>query len=95
MQQFSISPEYQEAILSEIAEYVTDYLAEDAESGDTFIDALEAWYGNLWDDLHDSKGDQEYQQEILERMQVTEQSFPTIITPISDEDKLAEAPWAE
>lgn len=95
MQEFSISAEYRDSILTEISESVTDYLREDPESEDTLMDALEAWYSNLMDDLHDSAGDQDYQQGILERMQVTERAFPVIINPVSDAEKLNEAPWAK
>jgi hypothetical protein len=34
--------------------------------------AIENYYGNLMDDLHDSRGDSEYQQGVLERMAATE-----------------------
>lgn len=96
MQKFEISPEYLTQILEELSESTVSYIQESTEEDEvTLSEALEAWYHNLMDDLHDSAGDRLYQQGILERMQVTEYGFPSIITPYSDEDKLVDAPWAK
>lgn len=97
MQEFSISPEYREQILAELDESVTAAIIEDAanEEDVSFLSAVQAWYDNLLDDLHDSVGDQEYQQGCLERMQVVARAFPGIIKPASEEDILREAPWAK
>jgi hypothetical protein len=58
----------------------------------TFADQLKEYYGNLMDDLHDSKGDSEYQADLLDRMRVVEgwlSGFP-YIRPFTDEEKAAE-----
>lgn len=53
---------------------------EEDEKNYPFVEILEEFYGNLADDLHDSKGDPDYQQGVLERMQIVERWIATLGT---------------
>ena len=62
-QQDQSEPAVQQAIVEEVAE-VWEAILEDTEEGESkaFADALKAWFDNQMQELHDSRGDAEYQQ---------------------------------
>lgn len=66
-------------VIQEITEEMESRIAE----GDTisFPEALQDYYGNLMDDLHDSAGDREYQAAHLERMAIVEKWAAAFTNP--------------
>jgi len=97
VKRFQLSIKYQASILMEIAE---DFEANAFEEETiTFGESVRSFYGNLMDDLHDSHGDAEYQEGVLERMQFIEDQLGQHLNedqqPFSAEDKLGEAEWAK
>jgi hypothetical protein len=86
-------------VIQEIAEEMQSRVAE----GDivTFPEAVQDYYGNLMDDLHDSAGDREYQAAHLERMAIVEkwaEAFTSpeaefAFTPYTLTDKAPEIRW--
>jgi len=59
-----------------------------------FEQVLQDFYGNLMDDLHDSRGDSDYQRDVLERMAIIERWLKVFrVTPFptfSEADKARE-----
>jgi hypothetical protein len=80
-------PEY--VVLQEVLD---DWMGGGDGASSKFVEQVEAYYGNLMDDLHDSKGDPEYQAGLLDRMRVVESwimSLPTVRT-FTDQEKRAQ-----
>ena len=61
-------------IIEEVAE-VLQAILEDPEEGEssTFADALKAWFDNQMQELHDSRGDAEYQADIIKGLRSFQQ----------------------
>lgn len=75
-----ISPE---DVLEEITEEWDALKAEaDEDEPVSFFGAVQDYYWNLFDDLHDSAGDAEYQQGVVERIAAVQQLF----LPLLDKD---------
>lgn len=69
-------------LMEEIVEDWQDRI-EDGETV-TFPDALQGYYGNLMDDLHDSRGDKEHQDGLLVRMAIIEKWAEAFTNPESE-----------
>lgn len=73
---------------------ITEYLSSHEEDGVNFTEAVNDFYQNLMDDLHDSRGDAEYQAGNLERMAFVEQFLGAFLeVTFTLQQKQEEAPW--
>ena len=73
----------QQSIVEEATEEWLTLTEEDAEEAEeTFAGALRSWYDTQMDELHDSRGDAEYQQQIIQGLR----SFRVMIQQIKEED---------
>jgi len=92
VKRFELSP----AVQLQYMEDLVEQYQSDVEEGESrsFAESVQAFYDNEIDELHDSSGDAEYQEGVLERMQLIEDLFPWI-NKCSAEDKLSEAGWAK
>lgn len=94
------SSEYQGQQLSELdmVEEILDDWRDRVEDGETvtFVSAFRGYYDNLMDDLHDSRGDKEHQDGLLERMAICERIMSDIqLVPKYDEaEKAVETEWS-
>lgn len=75
--------ELQQEILEEVAEHVRA-VAEDPGEDEphSFAEALKEWFDNQLQELHDSRGDDEYQQETVKLLH----AFRTMIRQIKELD---------
>lgn len=81
---FLQSPEPPISDLDVMKAIIEDWEDRDSEEpGITFEEVLQDYYGNLLDDLHDSQGDREYQQGLLEQMQAIERWADSFTNPES------------
>lgn len=75
-------PVLQQTIVDELAEDWLDLIEDDSEESPTFAEALKGWYDNQMQELHDSRGDAEYQEQIVGTLQ----AFRTMIQQVQQFD---------
>jgi hypothetical protein len=73
-----------QGVLAEIIEVWPDYLEEEGQdrTAENFAEACKGWYDNQMQEVHDSAGDDEYQQAIIAGLRI----FKTMFTGIQSYD---------
>lgn len=70
----------QVSLVTQVLDYWQDLIEDDSEENITFAEALKGWFDNQMQELHDSRGDAEYQQDTIKELR----AFRTMIQQVKD-----------